>query len=149
MDSNVVSFWNFKLWLLLDQKIQVWNVKGLRHWVPKILGLENQSLWQRVNSFLLIIFFSVWARDLKNSGKYGSGRSCRWVLSTTWAFGFKLHLIFHRVELKKNTLNIEPYSPPKPTKVGFIFIGSNRAEDLAAVNYVTQAVVRVGSKIGP
>ena len=47
--------------------------------------------------------------------------------------------------------NIEPYSPLKPIKVGFIFIGSNslsRAEDLAAVNHVTQAAVRVGSKIG-
>ena len=36
-------------------------------------------------------------------------------------------------------------------KVGFIFIGPNslsRAEDLAAANHVTQAVVRVGSKIG-
>ena len=44
--------------------------------------------------------------------------------------------------------NIEPYSPLKPTKVGFIFIGPNslsRAKDLAAVNHVTQAVVRVGS----
>ena len=48
-------------------------------------------------------------------------------------------------------LNIEPYSPLKPTKVGFIFIGPNslsRAEDLAAVNHVTHAVVRVGSEIG-
>ena len=48
-------------------------------------------------------------------------------------------------------LNIEPYSPLKPTKVGFIFIRPNslsRAEDVAAVNHVTQAVVRVGSKIG-
>ena len=47
--------------------------------------------------------------------------------------------------------NIESYSPLKPIKVGFIFIGPNslsRAEDLAAVNHVTQAVVRVGSKIG-
>ena len=47
--------------------------------------------------------------------------------------------------------NIEPYSPLKPIKVGFIFIGPNflsRAEDLAAVNHVTQAVIRVGSKIG-
>ena len=47
-------------------------------------------------------------------------------------------------------LNIEPYSPLKPTKVGFILIGPNslsRAEDLAAVNQVTQAVIRVGSKI--
>ena len=37
-------------------------------------------------------------------------------------------------------LNIEPYSPLKPIKVGFIFIGPNslsRAEDLAAVNHVT------------
>ena len=45
----------------------------------------------------------------------------------------------------------EPYSPLKPTKVGFIFIGPNsisRAEDIAAVNHMTQAVVRVGSKIG-
>ena len=36
-------------------------------------------------------------------------------------------------------------------QVGFIFIGPNSlswAEDLAAVNHVTQAVVRVGSKIG-
>ena len=47
--------------------------------------------------------------------------------------------------------NIESYSPLKPTKVGFIFIGPNslsRAEDLAAVNNLTQAVVRVGSNIG-
>ena len=48
----------------------------------------------------------------------------------------------------RTKLNIEPYSPLKPTKVGIIFIGPNslsRAEDLAAVNHVTQAVVRVGS----
>ena len=53
--------------------------------------------------------------------------------------------------LMRTRLNIEPYSPLKPTKVGFIFMGPNslsRAEDLAAVNHVTQAVVRVGSKIG-
>ena len=51
----------------------------------------------------------------------------------------------------RTRLNIEPYSSLKPIKVGFIFIGPNslsRAEDLAAVNHVTQAVVRVGSKIG-
>ena len=53
--------------------------------------------------------------------------------------------------LMRTRLNIGSYSPLKPTKVGFIFIGINslsRAEDLAAVNHVTQAVVRVGSKIG-
>ena len=52
---------------------------------------------------------------------------------------------------KRTRLNIEPYSLLKPTKVGFIFIGPNflsRAEHLAAVNHVTQAVVRVRSKIG-
>ena len=46
--------------------------------------------------------------------------------------------------LMRTRLNIEPYSPLKPTMVGFIFIGPNslsRAEDLAAVNHLTQAVV--------
>ena len=47
----------------------------------------------------------------------------------------------------RTKINIEPNPLLKPTKVGFIFIGINslsRAEDLAAVNHVTQAVVRVG-----
>ena len=47
--------------------------------------------------------------------------------------------------------NIEPYSSLKPTKVGFIFIGLNslsRAQDLAAVNHMSQAVVRVGLRLG-
>ena len=51
--------------------------------------------------------------------------------------------------LMRTKLNIEPCSPLKPTKVGFIFIGPNsqsRAEDLAAVNHVAQAVVKVGFK---
>ena len=50
----------------------------------------------------------------------------------------------------RTILNIEPYSPLKPT-VGFNIIGDNsltRAEDIAALNHVTQTVVRVGSKIG-
>ena len=60
--------------------------------------------------------------------------------------GIDAFRVFMRIRL-----NIESYSPLKPTKVGFIFIGPNslgRAEDLAAVNPVTHAVVRVGSKIG-
>ena len=55
------------------------------------------------------------------------------------------------IRIRRNRRNIDPYSPLKPTKGGFIFIGPNslsRAEDLAAVNHVTLAVVRVGSKIG-
>ena len=54
--------------------------------------------------------------------------------------------------LMRTRLNIEPYSPLKPTKVGFVFIGPNfksRVQDLAAVNHVTQTVVRVGPNIGP
>ena len=53
--------------------------------------------------------------------------------------------------LMRTRLNIEPHSLIKPTRVGFIFIGPNsfgRTKDLAAVNLVTQAVVRVGLKIG-
>ena len=49
---------------------------------------------------------------------------------------------------KRTRLIIEPYSPLKPTKVGFYLISVGRAEDLAAVNHLTQAVVRVGSKSG-
>ena len=59
--------------------------------------------------------------------------------------GIGAFLVFMRT-----SLNIEPYSPLKPTKVGFIFIGPNSlspAEDLAAVNHMTQAVVRVRLKI--
>ena len=51
----------------------------------------------------------------------------------------------------RTRLNIEPYSLLEPTKVGLIFIGPNslsRAEYLAALNHVTKALVRVGSKIG-
>ena len=49
--------------------------------------------------------------------------------------GIGVFRVFMRIRL-----NIEPYSPLKPTKVGFIFIGPNslsRDEDLAAVNHVT------------
>ena len=50
--------------------------------------------------------------------------------------------------LMRTKLNIEPYSLLKLTKVGIIFIGPyslSRVENLAVVNHVTQAVVRVGS----
>ena len=119
------------------------------------------------------ITYFPWARDLKNMGKYGSGLSCRWVLFKTWAFGFKRHLIFLRVEFKKTGLifylsdfhgrnwRIPGFSEnktqhwalffTKPNQGRFYFHWPNslsRAEDLAAVNQVTHAVVRVGSKIG-
>ena len=49
----------------------------------------------------------------------------------------------------RTRLNIEHYSPLKPTRVGFIFIGPNslgRAEDLVAVDHVTQVGSKIGSK---
>ena len=52
--------------------------------------------------------------------------------------------------LIRTRLNMEPYSPLKPTKVSFIFIGPNslgQAEYLTPVNHMTHAVVRVGLKI--
>ena len=67
--------------------------------------------------------------------------SWRWALFTAWASGFEFHLIFHSIEFLKlvkcwiwrilmvgigaflvlirTRLNIGPYSPIKPTKVGF------------------------------
>ena len=55
--------------------------------------------------------------------------------------GFSWQELTHFRGFIRTILNIEPYSPLKPTKVGFFFIGPNslcRAEDLAAVNQVTQ-----------
>ena len=44
-----VNLWYFKLTLFI-----VWNMKDLRHWVAKILKLENQSLRQK-SQFLYLI----------------------------------------------------------------------------------------------
>jgi len=49
----------------------VWNIKGLRHWVATILKLENQSLWQKLNSFIdvlkaLSLNLTMWETELRN-----------------------------------------------------------------------------------
>jgi len=44
-----VNLWFFKLRLSNLTEIIVWNIKGLHHQVEKIKGLENMSLWQRLN----------------------------------------------------------------------------------------------------
>jgi len=41
----------FKLCILLDQIIRVWNIKGLQHWVLKILRFKYLILFQRLNAF--------------------------------------------------------------------------------------------------
>ena len=51
MEPNVADLRNFKLWILLDQIIRVWNIKGLQHWVLKILRFKYLILFQRLNSF--------------------------------------------------------------------------------------------------
>ena len=53
-EPNVVNLWYFKLILFDLTEFIVWNIKGLWHWNPKILGLEKQSLWQWLNSFVKI-----------------------------------------------------------------------------------------------
>ena len=74
---------------------------------PKLLiqCVSSYLLFKVLNNwvyqFTFYMYKYIWARDLKNSGKYGSGLSCRWALFTAWAFGFKLHLTFQRVGFKK------------------------------------------------
>ena len=47
----VVDLRYFKLLILLDQIISVWNIKDLHHQILKIQGLENSSLCKRLYSF--------------------------------------------------------------------------------------------------
>ena len=56
--------WNWQLfWILVSKEKMsfcphifiVWNIKGKWHWVAKILELENQCLWQKLNSFTWVI----------------------------------------------------------------------------------------------
>ena len=51
LQPNVVDLRYFKLWILLNQIIRVWNIKGLQHRVLKILGFKYLILLQRFNSF--------------------------------------------------------------------------------------------------
>ena len=57
LQPNFVNFWYFKLRLFDLTEITFWNILGLRHWVAKIKGLENQSLWQKLNSFMIFCRF--------------------------------------------------------------------------------------------
>ena len=50
----------FKLWILLDQIIWVWNIKGLQHRVLKILRFKCFILFQRLNSFSKRYTFATW-----------------------------------------------------------------------------------------
>ena len=51
LEPNVTDLRYFKLWILLNQIIGVWNIKGLQHRVLKILGFKYLILLHRLNSF--------------------------------------------------------------------------------------------------
>ena len=119
-----------------------------------ILEPDKIIIKQIIFPYKFQIDFAFWARDLKQSGKYGSKLSLGLIFGLSFriqsAFYFpqswvqKTGLIFYLADFhgrnwrilgfSENKLNIEPYSPLKLTEVGFIFIGPNslcRAEDLA------------------
>ena len=52
LEPNVVYLKYFKLGILLDQIIWVWNIKGLQHRVLKILWFKYLILFPRLNSFI-------------------------------------------------------------------------------------------------
>ena len=51
LEPNVADLRYFKLWILLDQIIWVWNIKGLQPRVIKILRFKYLILFQRLNSY--------------------------------------------------------------------------------------------------
>ena len=69
MQSNVFNHRHFKLWILLEQIIYVWNTKGLNHQIPKTKGLEHLSVWQRLNSFAPTFLFKLVHAILKITNK--------------------------------------------------------------------------------
>ena len=55
----------FKLWILSDQIIWVWNIKGLHHPVLEILRFKYLILSQRLNSFYQTIPFKPLSKQTK------------------------------------------------------------------------------------
>ena len=51
LEPNVADLRYFKLWILLDQIIWVWNIKDLQHRVLKKLKFKYLILFQRLNFF--------------------------------------------------------------------------------------------------
>jgi len=51
LEPNVADLRYFKLLILLDQIIWIWNIKGLQHGVLKILRFKYLILLQRLNFF--------------------------------------------------------------------------------------------------
>ena len=53
LQPDGINLQNFKLWIFDLIEFSAWNSNGLKHRVSEILGLENQRLWQKLNSLLL------------------------------------------------------------------------------------------------
>ena len=52
LEPNVADLRYFKLWILLNQIIWVWNIKGLKDRVLKILRFKYLILFKRLNSYV-------------------------------------------------------------------------------------------------
>ena len=50
----------FVTWRYKRLIFQIWIIKGLRHWVAKIKGLQIQSFWQRLNSVCVLGLTFLW-----------------------------------------------------------------------------------------
>jgi len=55
LEPNVADLIYFKLWILLDQIIWVWNIKGLQLRVLKISRFKYLILFRRLNSFAMYL----------------------------------------------------------------------------------------------
>ena len=51
--AKFIIFQTFLLFYLTE--CIAWNIYGLRHWVAKIKGLENQSWWQKLNFLVRLV----------------------------------------------------------------------------------------------
>ena len=52
LEPNVADLRYFKIWILLNQIIWIWNIKGLKSRVLKILRFKYLILFKRLNSFV-------------------------------------------------------------------------------------------------
>ena len=49
---SISDGWNLWYFKLKSIRIHSFKYQDLRHWVAKILGLKNHSMWQKLNSFV-------------------------------------------------------------------------------------------------
>ena len=112
MEPNVADLRYFKLWILLDQIIWVWNIKGLQHRVLKILRFENLILFQRINSFnyrttfcLIAICQTFFITKFETKNHLLKGSCCQFSNLKVWFWKQKSsRQCFEKSKLKKSIL---------------------------------------------